>query len=66
MSSISSADRTEETSSSLNLYRSKVASAWFARLRMAEESSNTCRCPRTYKAIVRMDLLTDSTGNPAC
>ena len=63
MSSIPSADRTEETLPSLNLYCSKAASAWFARLRMAEESSTHAgACARTRRSSA-WTYFTDSTGN---
>jgi hypothetical protein len=61
-SSISNADSVPETSSSRSLYRSSVANAWFARDRIAAESSNTCRWPLTYRPMIRMDWLTEMTG----
>ena len=65
-SSISSADSVPVTSSSRSLYRSRVASAWLARDRIAAESSRTCRCPSTYRAMIRIDWLTEMTGKPVC
>ena len=58
-SSISSAESVPATSSRRSLYRSRVASAWFARDRIAADSSRTRRSPFTYSAISRMDWLTD-------
>ena len=63
-SSISSAESVPATSSSRSLYRSRVASAWLARDRIAAESSRTRRCPSTYSAISRIDWLTETTGKP--
>src|SRR6202044_1861992 len=64
-SSISCAVRVPDTSSSRSLYRSSVARAWLARDRIAAESSSTYRAPSRYRAMIRMDLLTEITGQPA-
>ena len=61
-SSISSAVSAPETSSSRSLYRSRVASAWLARDKMAAEPSSTYRVPSRYSPMIRIDLLTATTG----
>jgi hypothetical protein len=43
-----------------------VASAWFARDRIAAELSSTYRRPATYRPITRIDWLTEMTGWPVC
>ena len=61
-SSISRASRPAEVSLRRALYRSRVASAWFARARIASLGSMTWRLPSTYREMIRMDWLTEMTG----
>ena len=63
MSSISSADRTEGDFVEPELVPLQGCQRLVCPAQDGGGILNTCRCPRTYEAIVRMDLLTDSTGN---